>query len=190
MNSDLLGNFSLTFNQLLCCFFQIVFTHLSLKKQNYLSFKQVMKVDVPKTKAYFIYLHNSPIWQVGYHPHFTDDSTETQIKGVCLTFSAEYTLQLSVQFSLSVVSNSLRPQGLQHARPPSLSITNSRSSLKLMSIESVMPSSHLILCHPLLLLPSIFPASASFPVSQFFTSGGQNIGVSASTSVLPMNIQG
>ena len=69
----------------------------------------------------------------------------------------------------------------------SLSITNSWSLLKLMSIESVMPSNHLILCHPLLLLPSIFPASGSFPMSQFFTSGGQSIGVSASASVLPMN---
>ena len=58
-----------------------------------------------------------------------------------------------------------------------------------MSIELVMPSNHLILCHPLLLLPSIFPASGSFPVSQFFASGGQSIGVSASASVLPMNIQ-
>ena len=48
----------------------------------------------------------------------------------------------------------------------SLSITNSRSSLRLMSIESVMPSSHLILCRPLLLLPQSFPASESFPMSQ------------------------
>ena len=71
----------------------------------------------------------------------------------------------------------------------SLSITNSRSLLKVMSIESVMPSNHLSFCHPLLLLPSIFPSSGSFPVSQFFTWGGQSIGVSASTSVLPMNIQ-
>ena len=70
-----------------------------------------------------------------------------------------------------------------------LSITNSRSSPKPMSIESVMPSNHLILCRPLLLLPSIFPASGSFPMSQLFTSGGQSIGVSASTSVLPMNTQ-
>ena len=69
----------------------------------------------------------------------------------------------------------------------SLSITNSWSLLKLMSIESVMPSNHLILCHPLL-LPS-FPSSGSFPISQFFASGGQIIGVSASASVLPMNIQ-
>ena len=71
----------------------------------------------------------------------------------------------------------------------SLSITNSQSLLKLMSIESVMPSNHLILCYPLLLPHSSFPASGSFPVSQFFTSGGQSIGVSASASVLPMNTQ-
>ena len=58
-----------------------------------------------------------------------------------------------------------------------------------MSIKSVMPSNHLILCCRLLLLPSTFPASGSFPVSQFFTSGGQSIGVSSSASVLPMNIQ-
>ena len=56
-------------------------------------------------------------------------------------------------------------------------------------LESVMPSNHLILCHPLLLLPRSFPASGSFPMTQFFASGGQNIGVSISTSVLPMNIQ-
>ena len=63
------------------------------------------------------------------------------------------------------------------------------SSLKLMFIESAMPSNHLILCHhPLLLLPSVFPRIRVFSVSQFFASGGQRIG--ASVSVLPMNIQG
>ena len=72
----------------------------------------------------------------------------------------------------------------------SLSITNSRSLLKLMSIKSVMPSNHLILCHPLLFLPSIVPnIRLSFLVSQVFPSCGQSIGVSASVSVLPMNIQ-
>ena len=72
----------------------------------------------------------------------------------------------------------------------SLSITSSQSSLKLMSIESVMPSSHLILCRPLLLLPPVPPkASGSFPMNQLFTWGGQSIGVSASASVLPMNTQ-
>jgi len=56
------------------------------------------------------------------------------------------------------------------------------------SIE-LIPSSHLILCHPFL-LPQSLPVSGSFPLSQFFTSGGQNMGASASASVLPMNIQG
>ena len=71
----------------------------------------------------------------------------------------------------------------------SLSITNSQPLLKLMSIELVMPSNHLILCCPLLFPPAILPASGSSPMSQFFTSGGQSIGVSASASVLPKNIQ-
>ena len=61
----------------------------------------------------------------------------------------------------------------------SLSITNSRSLFKPMSIKSVMPSNYLILCHLLLLLPQSFLASGSFPMSQFFTSGGWSIGTSA-----------
>ena len=60
------------------------------------------------------------------------------------------------------MSDSLRPHELQHARPPCPSITNSRSLLKLMSIELVMPSSHLIFCHPLLLLPRIPPSIRVF----------------------------
>ena len=71
----------------------------------------------------------------------------------------------------------------------SLSIPNSWSPPKLMSIMLVMPSHHLILCHPLLLLPSILPSIRSFPMSQLFASGGQNIGVLVSASVLPMNIE-
>ena len=78
----------------------------------------------------------------------------------------------SVQFSHSVMSDSLWPHGLQHARL-SLSITNSQSLLKLKSIESVMPSNHLILCPPLLLLPSIF----------------LSIRVSSNESVLPIRWQ-
>ena len=70
------------------------------------------------------------------------------------------------------------------ARQASLCITNSQSSLKFMSIESVMPSSHLILCRPLLL-----PASGSFQMSQLFAWGSQSIGVSALASVFPKNIQ-
>ena len=67
---------------------------------------------------------------------------------------------VSVQFSCSVVTDSLQPHGLQHQA--SLSITNSQSLLKLISIESMMPSNHLILCHPLLVLPSIFPSIRVF----------------------------
>ena len=75
-------------------------------------------------------------------------------------------------------------------RQDSLSITNSQSSLRLMSIESVMPSSHLILCHPILLLPPIPRASESFPMSQLFAWGGQSTGVSALASFLPKKSQG
>ena len=66
------------------------------------------------------------------------------------------------------------------------SITNSWTLLKLMSLESVMSSNHLIFCRPLLLPP--FPASGSFLMSHFLASGGQRTGASASVSVLPMNI--
>ena len=70
----------------------------------------------------------------------------------------------------------------------SLSFTISRSLLKLISIQAMMPSNHLILCCPLLLLPSIFPSIRVFSNEfQLFTSGGQSIGTSA--SVLPVNIQ-
>ena len=75
------------------------------------------------------------------------------------------------------------------ARQATLPFMISRSLLKLLSIESVMPSNHLVLCYPRLLLLSVFPASGSFQMSQLFASGDQSIGASASTSVLPMNIQ-
>ena len=85
------------------------------------------------------------------------------------------------------MSNSLRPHELQHARPPCPSPTPGACS-------NSCPSSRC--CHQTI-LPSVipfsscllsFPASGSFPVSRLFTSGGQSIGVSASASVLPMNI--
>ena len=96
---------------------------------------------------------------------------------------------VSVQFSCSVVSNSVT--SWTAACRASLSIINSRSLLKLISIESMMPSSHLILCHPLLLPPSIFRSIRVFSNELILTwpSRGQSIGVSASASVLPMNIQ-
>ena len=92
----------------------------------------------------------------------------------------------SVQFSHSVVSDSLWPH---EPRQASLSITNFQSLPKPMSIDTVMPSNHLILWRSLFLLPLSFPVSGSFSMSQLYTSGGQSIGVSASTSVLPMNTQ-
>ena len=94
----------------------------------------------------------------------------------------------SVQFSPSVVSDSLRPHGRQHASPPCPSPTSKACS-------NSCPLSRW--CHPTISSSVIpfsshlqsFSASGSFPMSQFFTSGGQRIGVSASTSVLPMNTQ-
>ena len=71
----------------------------------------------------------------------------------------------------------------------SLSITNSHSLLNLMSIESVMRSSHLILCCPFSSCPQSLPASESFPMSQLFTWHGQSTGVSALVSFLPKNTQ-
>ena len=94
---------------------------------------------------------------------------------------------LSVQFSHSVMSDYVTPW--TSARQSSLSITNCWSLPKPMSTESVMSSNHLILCHPLLLPPPIFPRTRSFQMSQLFPSGGQSIGVSASASVPPMNTQ-
>ena len=94
----------------------------------------------------------------------------------------------SVQFSNSVMSDSLRPHGLQHTRPPCPSPTPRACS-------NSCPLSQW--CHPTIsssVIPFFsclqsLPASRSFPMSQFFASGGQSIGVSASASVLPMNIQ-
>ena len=100
-------------------------------------------------------------------------------------FSVQFS---SVQFSCSVMSNSLWPHGLQHAKLPYPSPTPRAYS-------NSCPLSRW--CHPTISSSVIlffshlqsFPASGSFPVSQFFKSSGQSIGVSASISVLPMNIQ-
>ena len=92
----------------------------------------------------------------------------------------------SVQL-LSCVWLFVTPWTAAHQASPS--ITNSRSLLKLMSIESVMPSNHLVLCPPLLLLPSIFPRIRVFSIKLVLHISSQSIGTSASASVLPMNIQ-
>ena len=100
-----------------------------------------------------------------------------------------YICHRSVQFSCSVVSTSFRPHGLQHARLPCPSPTPG-------ACLNSCPLSRW--CHPTISSSVVpfsfclwsFPASVSFLVSQFFTSGGQSIGVSTSASVLPVNIQG
>ena len=94
----------------------------------------------------------------------------------------------SVQFSLSVVSNYLRPHEPKHARPPCPSPTprvhTNPCPLSWWCHPTISSSAITFSC------PQSFPASGSFQMSQFFTADGQSIGISASTSVLPMNIQG
>ena len=92
-------------------------------------------------------------------------------------------------FSCSVVSDSLWTHGLQYAKVICPSLI-SPHLFKRMSIESMMPSNHLILGRPLLFLPSIFPSIRIFFNESAFSSGGQSIGASASALVFPMNIQG
>ena len=96
--------------------------------------------------------------------------------------------RLSVQFSHSVVSSSLRPHELYHARAPCLSPAPGACSNSCPSSWWYHPtiSSSVV---PFSSCPQSFPASGSFPMSHLFASGGQSIGVSALTSVLPMNIQ-
>ena len=108
---------------------------------------------------------------------------------LCFSFSSWYKFwKLSKQFSHSFMSDSLWPHGLQYARLPCSAPTPWAYSNSCRSSQW---------CHPTILSSVItlsshlqsFPASGSFPMSQFFTSGGLSIGVSATTSVLPMNIQ-
>ena len=101
---------------------------------------------------------------------------------VCLCIQLLSSVQLLLCVQLFVT-----PQN--EAQQATLSFTISQSLLKLMSIESVMPFNHLILCCPLLLLPSIFPSIRIFS-NESALIRWPNIGASASVSVLPMNIQG
>ena len=96
---------------------------------------------------------------------------------------------LLLLFSCSVMSDPLRPHGLQHGRLPcpSLSPGICSNSCPLSRWCNPTISSSVV---PFSFCPQSFPASGSFPMNRFFTSGGQNIGVLASTSVLPMNVQG
>ena len=126
-------------------------------------------------------------WSPGrrtFHSGF--QKTEQVCLGIKVLFHCFLGFVIVVR-SLSRVQLLATPQTA--ARQASLSFTISQSLLKLMSIQSVMPSTRLILCHPFSSCPHSFPQSESFPVSCLFESGGQSIGASASASVLPMNTQ-
>ena len=114
----------------------------------------------------------------------------SSLQHICSPHRADFSRKVNsvCQFSRSVMSNSLGPHGLQHARLPCPSSTPRAYS-------NSCPSSRW--CHPTISSSAVpfsscfqsFPASGSFPMSQFFTSSGQSIGASALASVLPMNIQ-
>ena len=92
-----------------------------------------------------------------------DSLPERGVSRLCLSLAwSGFSKCLLLLFSHSVMSDSLRPHGLQYARLPSPSLSLSQSLLRLMSIELMMPSNHPILCHPLLLLPSVFPSIRVF----------------------------
>ena len=116
-----------------------------------------------------------PLWNTPFHP-----SSSAFVSCVCL-----YLLDCC---SVAQSCPTLRPHGLQHTRPSAFTI--SRSLLKLLSIELLMPSNHLVLCRPLLLLTSVFPSIRVFSNESTLHIRWPSIGASASASVLPMSIQG
>ena len=122
--------------------------------------------------------HFTPMWNL-FFKKWTDKGNKNKLINTENSFSSVQSLSCIQLFGTPWTT----------ARQASLSITNSRSPPKRMSIELVMPSNHLILYCPLLHLPSIFPSIRVFSMSQLSTSGGQSIGVSASTSVPWVNIQ-
>ena len=134
----------------------------------------------------FMYIKNKQLY-ILYHNPKKEFRLKTTIKDRLCLCGPHFPI-LSQQFSCSVVSDSLWPHGLQHARPPCPSLTP-----RVYSNSSPLSW----WCHPTISSSAVpyssclqsFPASGSFPMSQFFTSGGQSIGVSASASVLPMNTQ-
>ena len=156
----------------------------------------------PKSLHQHRRLHNTQCWwrheEIKTLPHSWQELNQYNLSGnlgkvYFKSLKNAYTLILqvyrsfsSVQFSHSVMSDSLLPHELQHARPPCPSPT-----------PGLYPNSYPLSqwCHPTISSSVIpfssclqsFPASGSFPMSQLFASGGQNIGVSTSTSVLPMN---
>ena len=145
----------------------VIICHLILIKKIRKMFYPCMKT----LRSYSQQLLNIPDSTVNYGYHVVHDISS-----------------LSVQFSCSVMSDSLPPHGLQHARLPcpSPAPRSCSNSCPLSQWCHPATSSSVV---PFSFYLQPFPASGSFQKSQFFTSGGQSIGVSASASVLPVNIQ-
>jgi len=125
--------------------------------------------------------------------HPTISSSVVPLSSCPQSFPASGSFQISwffasVQFSRSIMSNTLPSHELQHARPPCPSPTPRVHPNPCPSSQWCHPATSSFVV-PFSSCPQSFPASGSFPMSQLFTSGGQNIGVSASVSVLPMNTQ-
>ena len=192
------------------CLYVCVWMHFYICKQNDKLRNESIKItgENKMPNSYFIVLDGDH-WLFHQSPEALEASedfwtTKERIKSLHLVFCSvmfSYVYKfcklgmieiLWIQFSsvqsLSCVQLFVIPWIA--ARQASLSITISRCLPRLMSIESMMPSSHLILCRPLLLLPRSFPASGSFPMSQLFAWVGQSTGVSASASFLPKQSQG
>ena len=151
------------------------------------SFKGFEVLILWKTKI-DVYVHT---WEYRYSNNFVQflkNTWKTPRRNTFMPYSFIDSQTGSVQFSHSVMSDSLRPHGLQHARLPCPSPTPGAYS-------NSCPKSQW--CHPSISSSVIpfsshlqsFSASGSFPMSRFFSSGGQSVGVSASATVLPMNIQ-
>ena len=166
------SHFSLCFDmtailEFLYSLFQLISTHLQRKELNPCPlWKSLQTLVIYTSKEPSTCLWKERLSCTGILPRASSASlrgaNETPLLSELSAPGLHHLFDTWLLFSCPVVSDSLRPHRLQHA---SLSSTVSWSLLKLMSIEPVMPSSHLILCRPLLLPPSVFPRSASFPVS-------------------------
>ena len=152
-----------------------------------LSYAEMFRLHFPTSRKHGTVSTERTAWSdVQYHPNFTEKMNLAEEEKV-MSFSGGPTPS-SVQFSHSVVSDSLRPLESQHARPPCPSPSPGVHS----DSHPLSPWCHLAISSsviPFSSCPQSLPASGSFPMSQLLGWGGQSIGVSALASVLPMNTQ-
>ena len=163
--------------------FQSYWIHLIKVPKSSLHLLSFISTELPEGKPSFLTWIKSSNWSSSFQISLWNTLFMCNLSDILQCKSNYAVIQ-----SLSHVQLFVTPWTV--ACQTSLSFTISQSLLKLMSIELVILSNHLILCQQLLLLPSIFPSIRSFPMSQLSTSGGQSIGASASASTLPMNTQG